>query len=244
MTKPMTKTQIEAERVLENRRIAFVKRVDNLLGHVAKRTSRKLIDARFFALSDADRVEFGPKADALAAELASAEPVGRALHAAKERAVQSARESAVKKIAQLRKDLETHGWDIRAAAPVPNSHWDRDYKAARARRAVYESITKSVDSSYNRNGPLIVEINQSAVDRFISNSEQSAALQYDMFICKMVSKVGDVTDAAIEGDHVWGHSILTVNLPNGEQQRWKTQQIVNYSVYGNPYLQWPSRIVK
>ena len=241
----MTKAQMEAERVLENRRIAFTKRIRNLLGHqVMQRTSQKLIDVRFYALSDADRVEYGPKADALAAELASAEPVGRALHPRKAAAVQSAREQAVAKIAQLRKDLEAAGWDIRAAAPVPNNVWDSGYKAARARRSVYESVTKSVDSSYSRSGPRIVEMDQNGIDRFISNSEQDAALQYDAFICKMVAKVGDVTDATLQGDHVWSHSILTVTLPDGSQQRWKTQQIVNYSVYGTPYLQWPSRIVK
>ncbi len=87
-------------------------------------------------------------------------------------------------------------------------------------------------------------MDQNGIDRFISNSEQDAALQYDAFICKMVAKVGDVTDATLQGDHVWSHSILTVTLPDGSQQRWKTQQIVNYSVYGTPYLQWPSRIVK
>jgi hypothetical protein len=240
----MTKAQIEAERVLENRRIAFTKRVHNLLGHVGRRTSQKLIDVRFYALSDAERVEYGPKADALAAELASAEPVGRALHPAKARAVQSAREKAVAKVAQLRKDLEAAGWDIRVAAPVPTNVWAHDYKAARARRSVYESVTKSVDSSYSRSGPRIVEMDQNGIDRFISNTEQDAALQYDMFICKMVSKVGDVKDAQIEGDHVWSHSILTVTLQDGTVQRWKTQQIVNYSVYGTPYLQWPSRVVK
>ena len=239
----MTKAQIEVERVLENRRIAFAKRVNNLLGHVGQRFS-KLINTRFNALTDAERVEYGIHADALAAEIARGEPVGCALHPAKERAVQSARESAVSKIAQLRKDLETHGWDIRAVAPVPTNVWDNSYKAARARRSVYESVTKSVDSSYSRSGPRIVEMDQNAIDRFISNSEQDAALQYDMFICKMVHKVGEVKDAQIKGDHVWSHSILTVVLSDGSAQRWKTQQIVNYSVYGTPYLQWPSRIIK
>lgn len=239
----MTKTAIEAARVLENRRAAFAKRVNNLLGHVAQRFP-KLINERFNSLTDAQRVEFGIHADALAAEIARGEPVGCALHPAKERAVQSARESAVAKVAQLRKDLETHGWDIRAAAPVPNSIWDNAYKAARARRSVYESITKSVDSNYSRSGPQIVEMDQNAIDRFISNSEQDAALQYDMFICKMVHKVGAVKDAQIAGDHVWSHSILTVVLSDGSSQRWKTQQIVNHSVYGLPYLQWPSRVIK
>jgi hypothetical protein len=242
-TKTLTKAQIEAERILENRRLAFSKRVRNLLGHVGTRTSQKLIDARFFALSDAERVDYGAKADALATELAAAEPVGRALMPQKVDAVRSAAEDAQRVIDRVMADLEKHGWDINAAAPRPST-WAANYKAASAKRGLYSRLSESLDNRYRTSGPDIVKADPKGHLRFISDAEQDAALQYDAFICKMVGKVGEVTDATIEGEHVWGHSILTVTLPSGEVQRWKTQQIVNYSVYGTPYLQWPSRIVK
>lgn len=242
-----TKAQIEAERVLENRRVAFAKRVRNLLGHVGQRTSQKLLDARFYALSDADRVEYGPKADALATELAQAEPVGRALHPQKLAAVADARKQAEKVIERVRSELEAAGWNIEAAAPYPRSYnmGRTEYQTKQARHTLFSSLTERQDpQSYTREAEKMVKMSDKGIARFIDRSEQDAAFQYDMFICKMVGKVGEVKDATIEGDHVWAHSFLTVTLEDGTVQRWKTQQIVNYSVYGTPYLQWPSRIVK
>lgn len=243
-----TKAQIEAARVLDNRRAAFVKRVRNLLGHVGTRTAQSLLEARFDVLSPADQVEYGPKADALAAELASVEPVGRALMPQKLEAVRSAREDAQRVIERVYKDLEAHGWDINAAAPRPDSFRTgrTEYQKMNAKRSLYSSLTKSAKDgySYNRTGPELVKADPEGQARFISNTEQDAALQYDAFICKMVSKVGEVTDATIKGEHVWSHSILTVTKEDGSTENWKTQQIVNYSVYGRPYLQWPSRKVK
>lgn len=240
-----TKAQQEAERVLENRRIAFTKRIHNLLGHIGERTSQKLIDARFFALTDAERVEYGPKADALAAELASVEPVGRVIHPLKVEAVKYAGQQARKRVEQVRVDLEKHGWDLNVAAPYPGfrDQYQADYKAKRDKHNFYSSLTDCGVEGYRRTVESIRKMSEKGIERFVSQSEEMAALQYDMFICKMVSKVGDVDSAEIEGSHVWGESYLTVK--KGEvEEIWKTQQIMNYSVLGNPYLQWPSRIVK
>lgn len=247
MTATLTKAQIEAERVLTNRRAAFVKRVRNLLGHVGQRAPQSHLEARFDCMSPADQVEYGPKADALAAELASVEPVGRALMPQKVEAVRSAREDAQKVIERVRKELEAAEWNIDAVAPYPRSfNMSREqYQRASAKRNLFSSLTERQDpKSYKPEAEKLVKMSDEGIARFISNSEQDAALQYDAFICKMVSKVGDVTDASITGEHVWGHSILTVTKRDGSSERWKTQQIVNYSVYGRPYLQWPSRIVK
>jgi len=246
-----TKAQIERERVHNNRSIAFAKRVRNLLGHVGARTAQSLLDARFDVLTEAQQLDYGQAADALAVELAQVEPVGRALMPKKIDAVKSAREHAEQVIERVYAELEKHGWDINAAAPRADSFrmGRTQYQQVNSKRILYSSLTKrpegvSESYSFRDTGPKIVERDPEGAARFISNSEQDAAYQYDMFICKMVGKVGEVTDASIEGDHVWGHSILTVNLPSGEKQLWKTQQIVNYSVYGRPYLQWPSRTVK
>jgi hypothetical protein len=54
----------------------------------------------------------------------------------------------------------------------------------------------------------------------------------------------DHADASITGTHIWGHSVLTVTLPNGTVERWKTQQIVNQSKLGLLFNQWPSRKMK
>ena len=111
--------------------------------------------------------------------------------------------------------------------------------------ACSSSLTTKATEGYRLRGePNLVKLSDEGCSRFIEQSAQDAALQYDAFICKLVSKVGEIVDASIEGDHVWGWSILTVTKADGSKENWKTQQIRNYSVYGTPYLQWPTRIVK
>jgi hypothetical protein len=161
-------------------------------------------------------------------------------------AVLSARQDAEAVIAKAYTDLEAHEWDLNATAPYPDSLRDgrEEYRRKQAKHNLYSSLTRADSNTYVRRGPKLVHASDEGAARFIDLSEREAAAQYDSFICKMVGKVGEVTATEIAGDHVWGHSILTVTLPDGTVQRWKTQQIINYSVYGRPYLQWPSRIVK
>lgn len=240
----MTKAQEERNRIEANQRAAFFKKIENLTGHVFGRIDRKKAGDIFDALPL--KTDYASAAEAFAVIVASQEPVGRALHPMKVEAVKSAAQDAQKVVDRVLKDLEAHGWDINAAAPRPDSFREgrEEYQRKNSKRQLYSAVTKNLTNSYVRSGPQIVERDEDGIARFISNSEQDAALQYDSFICKMVKKVGEVSDATIQGEHVWGHSILTVVLPNGSTQRWKTQQIINYSVYGRPYLQWPSRIVK
>ena len=43
---------------------------------------------------------------------------------------------------------------------------------------------------------------------------------------------------------MWGYSVLTVTKEDGSVERWKTQQIMNISVLGLLFAQWPSRKMK
>jgi len=78
---------------------------------------------------------------------------------------------------------------------------------------------------------------------FIAMYRADAAAQYDAFVLKLVGKVGPCISATLDGNHVWGYSILTVTKTN-TTERWKTQQIVNTSKLGKLFNQWPSRRMK
>lgn len=80
--------------------------------------------------------------------------------------------------------------------------------------------------------------------QFVIDACEAASMQYTAFIAKLENKIGAHTTATLEGSHVWGYSILTVTLADGSIQCWKTQQIVNTSVLGTLFNQWPSRKVK
>jgi len=245
----LTKAQAEKIRIEANKRAAFAKRVSGLLGHASGRVGAAALRIAFNNAVVANQ-DLGPAADALAALIASNEPVGRALHPLKAEAVAYAREDAQKVIDRVYKELKEAGFDINVAAPRPNSLRDgtSTYKQKNAKRGLFSALTERADKDvgyrYDRSAPEIVKLSDDGCSRFIENSAADAALQYDAFICKLVSKVGEVTGAKIIGDHVWGWSILTVTKADGSEQKWKTQQIRNYSVYGTPYLQWPTRIIK
>lgn len=248
-----TKAELKAAEVLANQRMAFEKKVRSLLGHVAVIGSRE----NRVKAADLDRVfnalqykgEYGPAAEAFAAEIASREPVGAAVHAQKADAVAFAEKHARAYVGRVAAKLREHDWDFEAAYPSPRgmSSWDPRYKAIQQERSNVHALVEQDPSkgyqSYGR-APYVVVMSPRGVERFVDNARQSAALQYDMFICKMVAKIGPAKSAELEGDHVWGHSFLNVELADGSRERWKTQQITNYTKYGDPYLQWPSRKVK
>ncbi len=156
-----------------------------------------------------------------------------------------AQQDAVALIDRLTAKLEEAGWDLDVAAPYPNSRTDgrNTYLAKKARRSLFEAITRSAQSSRSMRDPCIVVPAPDREAHFVNNAIDLAGQQYDAFVAKLVGKIGEVDSASLAGSHVWGHSVLTVT--KGETvERWKTQQIVNQSKLGTLFNQWPSRKVK
>lgn len=245
----VTKKEQKAAEVLANRRAAFEKKVRSLLGHVSQRLYRAEIDAAF---AKADQYSYSEVAEAFAAEVASREPVGAAVHALKAEAVGHAEKLARERVDRVLKGLADAGGDQNAYAPYPRQRGWRmtpEEEAARDKHNFVGRITKQDESkgyqsySTDPSRPYYRVPDEKAIERFVDEHRQMVACQYDMFICKMVAKVGEADRAVLEGDHIWGHSFLTVEKPSGREV-WKTQQIVNHTKYGKPYYQWPSRIVK
>lgn len=244
----ITKKAQKAAEVLANQRAAFEKKVRSLLGHVAVVGSRENrvksadLDKAFDALEY--KGEYGPAAEAFAAEVASREPVGAAIHALKVEAVNHAELHARETVDRVAKELAEHGWDRQAYAPYPGTY-DRERDRKLSHYQLVHSITKTDPSvgyrsrSSNEPDPAVMDMER--IEKFVENSMRDAAMQYDMFICKMVAKVGPVVSAKLDGSHVWSISYLDVVKADGSTESWKTQQIVNYSKYGRPFYQWPSR---
>lgn len=158
-----------------------------------------------------------------------------------ERAEKEARETIVRVLAAM----EAAGWDLNVAAPRGDSWNDpSNYKAKMAKHNFYNSLTTYTEAVGRPGRPNIRKRSDDAEARFIKNSREDAALQYDMFVAKLVRKIGACETATLAGSHVWGHSILTVAKADGSVERWKTQTIINVSVHGKLFNQWPSRKVK
>lgn len=245
--RPMTKKAEKEARIAANKRSAWKKRVRTLTGHmIYDRIPDKQLDTAYADGNDADKY---------AAELASREPVGKAVHPLKVHAVEEAGKRAKNQIESIRADLEAHNWDMNAAAPYPESNIGRlAYMSAVNKYNLYSSVTTTADASGVRRWkePLFVKMCEEGSARFISKQEEMAAFQYDAFICKLVQKVGECLSATIAGSHVWDESVLTVqkeqycedNVNSIVVERWRTHQIWNRSKYDLDFPQWPSRLLK
>lgn len=173
-------------------------------------------------------------------------PIETAVAPMKADAIANAEQNANSRITAMTVLLHEAGNDLNVVAPYPANNLGKlEYMKAQARYYSFRSVTKSRDSvSYDRNSPVYADMDIKKCEKFVEAAKKSAAEQYDRFVEKLVAKIGDTNEAFITGNHVWGYSILTVTLPNGLKEFWKTQQIENVSKLGNYFDQWPSRKMK
>jgi ParB-like chromosome segregation protein Spo0J len=120
------------------------------------------------------------------------------------------------------------------------------YKAAQARRAFLWSLVEAdanrLTNGYDTGRPLYVVGSTEKIERAFEQVRQNAGAAFDSFAAKLVGKVGDCTAATLHcwGD-VWTSSTLVVTKADGSVERWNTQRIINCSVLGKLFHQWPTR---
>lgn len=173
-------------------------------------------------------------------------PIKTAVEPLKIDAITRAEQNERAYVETVRAGLAAAGNDIDVFAPRPENNMSREvYMLKQRRRGEIMGLCNTVSSPRNFHGkePYIVKMCAEKIEKHITETKRRTALQYDAFVEKLVKKIGDTTEAIISGNHVWGYSFLTVTLPGSEVQKWKTQQIVNRSVLGLLFNQWPSRKV-
>lgn len=184
--------------------------------------------------------------DHVAAALES--PIGVAVLPVKADALLDAETRVRAKIQKVLEGLAAANWDAEAFAPYPNSMTmgRNGYLAAKNKYSHVRAITKSAPgapAARRMHSPDPRVINAEGIEATVKMNVDAVAVAYDAFVLKLVRKVGEHSAATLEGNHVWGHSVLTVTTPAGVE-RWKTQMIVNVSKLGLLFNQWPSRKVK
>jgi len=175
-------------------------------------------------------------------------PIVEAVSPLKNSAMDRAEQHANSLINRVKKELEIGGWDLNAVAPYPRA-WGaskKSYAEARSRNAMFWALVVPAGEQASRitGKPYIVKLSDTKIQKFVDSARKDAAEQYDSFVAKLVSKIGEVEKASLIGDHVWSHSILVVSKRDGSVERWKTQMIINVSKLGNLFNQWPTRKVK
>lgn len=178
-------------------------------------------------------------------------PVAVAVMPLREDAIARAETRAKEIIVKSEEALKEANWDRNAVAPFPRSvgptalhGYAYDVAMDRYRRFCSITEVKSGQTHKGMSDPLFVKMSAKGCEAFVESQKESAAFAYDAFIMKMVNhKIGACDAATLEGNHVWGFSILTVTKGD-KVERWETKTIENRSKYGLWFYQYPSRLLK
>lgn len=174
-------------------------------------------------------------------------PIAAAVAPLKDRAVALAEARANEKIASVLAKMAANGWSLKAVAPYPRSNMSRrSYVEAKAKHSLYSMLTRPAVErvSYRQDESDIRVSNEEGQAHFVKQFREAAAASYDSYVAKLQIKVGAVSSARLEGNSTWAYSNLHVVTEAGEAQVWRTQMILNVSVLGTLFNQWPTRQVK
>ena len=169
-------------------------------------------------------------------------PIAEAIAPQKNEACERAAASVRARLIAIAESLV--GSDLNVAAPMPNGNMSRkDYLQARSFYSLARQVCLIVREGRMMREPVMaVAVNLDGINRAANDAYEATAASFDAYVAKLISKVGDCDEAIVDGS-LWNHSILTV-AKGAAIERWKTQQIINVSVLGNLFNQWPTRLVK
>jgi hypothetical protein len=173
-------------------------------------------------------------------------PIAAAVSPMKEAAVARSVEHAAQRIDEVLAGLEAVGMDVDQYAPRPKSFGPaypgkEQYLKQQRRRQFVESITTAVPVPVSYPGAEKIRAkSDERVAAFLANIATAAGAEFDAYVAKLEGKVGECAAAEVRG-YLWDGSVLTVTKSDGSVARWKTQMIVNCSVLGKLFNQWPTR---
>ena len=177
-------------------------------------------------------------------------PIAIVVAPIKAKAMDRAEERYRQQIAKVKAILEGADMDINKVAPHPKGTLNRkDYSMAVARHSFFSSLVKT-DSvrnpSVRMNSTHYVLWDLEAVERGVERIREAAAADFIAYVGKLNAKVGKHKAAVLVQDtnYLWHDSTIIVTLEDGTTQRWNTKVIVNCSVLGTLFNQWPTRLIK
>jgi hypothetical protein len=138
------------------------------------------------------------------------------------------------------------GTDLRITAPRASTRvhgWGSEYKQVQNFHYLAGRITvcrKKIN--WQDNSEFVESISEKGIAYLVEQAREEAGLSFDSYVAKLTSKVGECDAAEVTG-WLWNHSYLAVSK-GGKAEVWKTQQIINVSVLGKLFNQWPTRLMK
>lgn len=175
--------------------------------------------------------------------------LAQALEPFRKASIDEASERARLIVWQVRDELAKHGGKLDEAAP------NRADIGSLHKRQLFLRLATRVDKAAALSSRTAVyHVDPEAERRFIDQAEHAAEANFQAYVDKMRGKVkvpeataGPIKKAAaysINLGSLWNGSTLTVWHDDGSSAEWRTKRIVNISVYGKLFNQWPTRRVK
>lgn len=168
-----------------------------------------------------------------------ASPIALAIAPLRDEAVADAMTWATEDAARAKIVLTDSGFDIEVAAPPAPRKARKHEQAAASLYRLRLWAFLDVDKRTGKAG-----WSETGAQAYIARKMREAAEEFDSFVMKLDGKVGAHTTATLAQGRTWNYSVMHVTLADGTVQMWKTQRIVNTSVLGLRFNQWPTRIVK
>ena len=182
--------------------------------------------------------------------MSNLEKIQKAIEPMRTAAMDKAEAMCRDRIEKAWKELEEANWDLKTAAPFPSSLKDsrEDYRRKSEKHYFMQKITSPVKSCLNMHEPDYRTKNEDGAKSLIAQVRRDASFAFDKYVLKLGKKVGEEKPFAVvtvtsEND-LWFNSLLKLTEQNGEFETWKTRTIVNCSIYGKFFFQWPTRKVK
>lgn len=169
-------------------------------------------------------------------------PIAQAVETLKAPAVERAANQARERLYHIASNLL--GSDLAVAAPYPKGTMGRQaYAQAQGFYHLARAIMQVKRESSRHGSPEhAVATNEAGIERLVNEAAEATAAAFDAYVAKLETKVGTCDSAEVVG-MLWQGSTLTVRK-GATVERWKTQQIVNVSVLGKVFNQWPTRLIK
>lgn len=181
-------------------------------------------------------------------------PIEAAVAPLKEESVFRVRVMASARAEKTLRALAEVDWDINVYAPYPSTRGpnaindEEQYQAAMRRRNFVMMITEydpERTGRYRRvSDPLYHRRSEKALAHYLEQVEKMAGERFDLYVAKLNHKIGPVIEAELTGKDIWEESFLHVTKADGSKEVWKTKTIINYSKFGLPFVQYPTRKVK
>lgn len=144
-----------------------------------------------------------------------------------------------------RAGLAAVGFDAQIYAPYPNGGLSREaYRSAERKYYRVRASFNCVKGCRSHREPEIVVEKPEAEPKLRTAARAEADALVDGYLHKLAGKIGKEVVSASTNGNIWDSARLSVECADGEKQVWDTQCILNCSVLGKLFNQWPTRRVK